>query len=367
MAGMQKIRVQLENNGYDIVVGSGIILELPELIKPLVKPSHVLIVTNPSIDRLYGETVREALKPLQCEALTEAIPEGESHKNMTTVEKLLDRMVEARLDRASLIVSLGGGVVGDIAGFTAAIFMRGIPYIQVPTTLLAQVDSSIGGKVGVDHAHGKNLIGAFYQPILVCADTEVLASLSESHIRNGIAEIIKYGVVADEGLFALIERQPQLLLELENNGLLTDVIKRCCQIKARIVQQDMRETTGLRSLLNYGHTIGHAVEAATGYRRFSHGEAVSIGMVAAAKIARLMKLMPEEVEKRQENLLSAVGLPTKLSGVEKRAIIEATRLDKKATAGKNRFIVPMAIGRVVVKDGVPLEIIEQALDEIGAA
>jgi 3-dehydroquinate synthase len=363
---MHKIRVQLENYGYDIVVGSGIIAQMSSLLAPLVEPTRVLIVTDPSVGRLYGDAVRRALEPLGREVLTETIPEGENQKNMRTAEKLLDRMAEARLDRKSLLVSLGGGVVGDVAGFAAAIFMRGIPYVQAPTTLLAQVDSSIGGKVGVDHPLAKNLIGAFYQPLLVCTDPAALASLPEEHVRNGMAEIIKYGVIADESLFGLLERHSESLRTLDG-GLLEDVIRRCCQIKTRIVQQDVRETTGIRSILNYGHTIGHAIESATGYTRFSHGEAISIGMMAAAKIARTMKLIPEEAERRQEKLLSAAGLPVRMQGIEKRSVIEATRLDKKAAGGKVRFVLPMAIGRVVVKDNIPSGTIEQALDELGAS
>jgi 3-dehydroquinate synthase len=316
------------------------------------------------VDGLYGGALREALKPLQCEVLTEVLPEGEEWKNLQTVEKLVDRMAESRLDRKSLLIVLGGGVVGDTAGFAAAIYMRGIPLVQVPTTLLAQVDSSIGGKVGVDHPLAKNLIGAFYQPALVCIDPAVLASLPAEQIRNGMAEVIKYGMIADEGLFAHLEKHSKSLVALETAEL-EDVIRRCCHIKARVVQQDVRETTGMRAILNYGHTIGHAIESVTGYTRFSHGEAVSLGMVAAGRIAGIMELASEDVEKRQAELLSAAGLPTGLEGIEPPRIIEAILLDKKTVGGKARFVIPLAIGRVVVKDNVPTEVVEQALSEIG--
>jgi 3-dehydroquinate synthase len=320
-------------------------------------------VTNPTVNKLHGETVRQALRPLGCDVATENVPDGEQYKNMQTVESLLERMALARLDRASLVVSLGGGVVGDIAGFAAAIFMRGISYVHVPTTLLAQVDSSIGGKVGVDHPLAKNLVGAFHHPILVCIDSAFLASLPGIHLRNGMAEVIKYGIIADEGLFSVIERNMQSL-NTTDSGLLEDVIRRCCQIKARIVQQDPRETSGLRSILNYGHTVGHAVESVDGFTRFTHGEAISIGMAAAAKIARILRMPAEEVEKRPESALSAAGLPTRLMGVETRPIIEAMRLDKKAVGGKLRFVLPLSIGRVVVKDGVPIEAVEEAIEEL---
>lgn len=363
---MHKIEVQLEGGGYDIVVGRGLLARLPELLPSHIEPSGVFTVTNPSVDSLYGDTVREALSALDCEAVTEVIPEGEEWKTLETVEKLIDRMVEARLDRKSLLIVLGGGVVGDIAGFAAAIFMRGIPFVQVPTTLLAQVDSSIGGKVGVDHSLAKNLIGAFYQPALVCIDPAVLASLPEEQVRNGMAEVVKYGMIADEGMFALLERHSKSLSALDD-AVLEDVIRRCCHIKARIVQQDVRETTGLRAILNYGHTIGHAVESVTGYTRFSHGEAISIGMVAASRIAGIMGLVSEDTEKRQSQLLSDAGLPTVLKGVEPGRVMEAILLDKKAVGGRARFVLPLAIGRVVVKDNVPAGVVEQALSEIGGS
>ena len=363
---MHKIAVELESGGYDILVGRGLLARLSELLPPDIEPSRIFIVTNPSVDGLYGGALREALKPLQCEVLTEVLPEGEEWKNLQTVEKLLDRMAESRLDRKSLLIVLGGGVVGDTAGFAAAIYMRGIPFVQIPTTLLAQVDSSIGGKVGVDHPLAKNMIGAFYQPALVCIDPAVLASLPDDQVRNGMAEIIKYGMIADEGLFALLERYSKSLPRLDE-ALLEDVIRRCCHIKARIVQQDVRETTGLRAILNYGHTIGHAVESVTGYARYSHGEAISIGMRAAARIAGIMGLIDEEVERRQRKLLEAAGLPTGLTGIEPGRLIEATLLDKKTVAGKTRFVIPLSVGRVVVKDNIPEEAVERALREVAEA
>ena len=361
---MHTIEVQLAGGGYDILIGRGLAADLSALVPSDVAPSRILIVSNPSVDSLYGDTLREALEPMECEVLTEVVPEGEEWKTLETVEKLYDRMVEARLDRKSLMVVLGGGVVGDLAGFAAATYMRGIPFVQVPTTLLAQVDSSVGGKVGVDHPLGKNLIGAFYQPIRVCIDPAMLASLPEEQLRNGMAEVIKYGVIADESLFTLLERHSESLPGLDD-AVLDDVIRRCCQIKARVVQQDARETTGLRAILNYGHTIGHAVESVTGYTRFSHGEAVSIGMVAAAKMATAMGLISPEVEARQKALLKSAGLPIGISGIEPGHIIEAMLTDKKAVGGQARFIVPLAIGQVVVKDNVPADIVEQALRELG--
>jgi len=361
---MHKIDVQLDSGGYEILVGKGLLAELASLLPSAIKPSRVMIVTNPSVDELYGNALRKALKPLGCEVLTEAIPEGEEWKNLGTVEKLFDRMVEARLDRQSLLVVLGGGVVGDIAGFAAATYMRGIPFVQVPTTLLAQVDSSVGGKTGVDHPRGKNLIGAFYQPVLVCIDPGVLASLPEEQMRNGMAEVIKYGMVADESLFMQLERHADSLTALDE-GLLEDVIRRCCQIKARVVQQDERETTGLRAILNYGHTIGHAIESVTEYKRYSHGEAVSIGMSVAARMAVKMELISDEIEQRQNRLLTSAGLPIGFSGIEPGRIIEAMLTDKKAVGDRARLVIPLAIGRVVVKDNVPSEIVEQAARELG--
>ena len=364
---MHKIEVGLESGGHDILVGRGLLGQLGELLPPSIRPTRVLIVTNPSVDKLYGDELRSALEPLDCKVLTDALPEGEEWKTLETVEKLVDRMVEARMDRRSLIVVLGGGVVGDIAGFAAAIYMRGIPFVQVPTTLLAQVDSSIGGKTGVDHAQGKNLIGAFYQPALVCIDPAVLASLPKEQTRNGMGEVIKYGMIADESLFSLLERHSGSMPVLED-AVLEDVIRRCCQIKARVVQQDERETTGLRAILNYGNTIGHAIEAVTGYTQYSHGEAVSIGMTAAAKISRKMELLDAEVEERQSRLLKAAGLPTTLSKISSsvgaEAIMNAIIMDKKTVGGKARFVIPLAVGRVIVRDGIAHEIVEEALSEL---
>jgi 3-dehydroquinate synthase len=360
---MHTISVQLENGGYDILVGNGTMHQLAEALAPLVQPSRIIVVTNPSVGRFYAEPLQGLLRLLDAEVLVETIPEGEESKTLQTVERLLDRMVELRLDRNSLLVVLGGGVVGDVAGFAAATFMRGIPYAQVPTTLLAQVDSSIGGKVGVDHPRAKNLIGAFYQPLLVCIDPSVLATLPELQVRNGMAEVIKYGMIADESLFALLERQAASLPLLEGN-VREDVIKRCCQIKARIVQQDPHENTGLRMILNYGHTVGHAIEAVSAYARFSHGEAVSMGMMAAAKIARITELISEDIELRQKKLLSAAGLPTGMTGIDRGRLIETLVLDKKATRGKNRFVVPLAVGRAVVRENIPTDVLERALDEL---
>jgi 3-dehydroquinate synthase len=362
---MQKIHVDLGSESYDIFVRGGIIKELSNLVRPLIAPSRVMIISNTTVSALYENSVRQALMPLQCDILSEAIPDGEEHKNMVTVERLLDKMIQARLDRQSMVVSVGGGVVGDIAGFTAAVYMRGLPYVQVPTTLLAQVDSSIGGKVGVDHRLGKNLIGAFYQPLLVCTDPDALRTLPEEHFCNGLAEVIKYGVIADEKLFALLEKQAAGVQKTED-GVLTDIIKRCCQIKARIVQQDVRETTGLRSILNYGHTVGHAIEAVTEYTRYTHGQAIAIGMAAAAKVAGLLKLPPQTLEERQERLLTSVGLPVRLQGVKFERLVEAMLLDKKARGGKLKFVVPVAIGRGTLKENVPPELIERALREVGA-
>lgn len=362
---MHKIHMELGPEGYDIIVERGILKKLSGLLRPLINPSRIMLISNGAVHQLYGSVVKEAVMPLQTETVTELIPDGEEYKTMGTVEKLLDGMVGARLDRRSLIIALGGGVVGDIAGFAAAVYMRGLPYMHAPTTLLAQVDSSIGGKVGVDHPSGKNLIGSFHQPILVCADPDVLSTLPERQYRNGLAEVIKYGVIADEGLFSVLERQTGNLRVVEN-GMLAETIKRCCQIKARIVQQDVKELTGLRSILNYGHTFGHAIEACTGYTRYSHGEAVAIGMMAAAKAAVDLKLAPPTLQERQERLLASVGLPTRMEQAPAKGLLDAMQLDKKASSGKLKFVLPVTIGRGIIRENIPIEVIERALHEVGA-
>ena len=260
------------------------------------------------------------------------------------------------------IIALGGGVVGDLAGFVAAIYKRGVPYIQVPTTLLAQIDSSIGGKTAIDLETGKNLVGAFYQPSLVFADTKVLKTLSQRQIRNGLAEAIKYGIIGDTKLFAYIEANHQKFLKGDIK-VLNFIVRRCAQIKAKIVAADEKETKGLRTVLNFGHTVGHAVEAAGRYDQYHHGESVGLGMRVAARISVSMGLLAASQELRINQLITSVGLPEKIVGVRLAKILDLMRHDKKFTAGHNRFVLARKIGQVNVVKDIPAKIITQAIQD----
>jgi 3-dehydroquinate synthase len=295
----------------------------------------------------------------QPELLT--VPAGETSKNLQTVHACYDQLATHRLERKSFLVALGGGVIGDLTGFVAATYLRGIPFVQVPTSLLAQVDSSVGGKTGVNLKAGKNLVGAFYQPRLVLCDLNTLRTLPPREFRAGLAEVIKYGIIYDAALFRRLERQLPRLLQLDSS-LLGSVVARCCEIKAEVVSQDETES-GLRAILNFGHTIGHAIEATAGYGRYLHGEAIAIGQVAAAKLsARRLGLSAREVD-RVTALLQAAGLPThiRLTPQKRRRLLQAMRLDKKVAAGNIKFVLAERIGKVRWGQSVAQPVLEEAV------
>jgi len=277
-------------------------------------------------------------------------PRGEANKNLDTISKLASTLAQRGFDRQDGLLALGGGVTGDITGFLAASYMRGLPFVQVPTTLLAQVDSSVGGKTGVDIPEGKNLVGAFYQPRCVYIDSQVLSTLPESELLNGLAEVIKYGVIYDRTFFEFLENRRQDILALEL-PVLEEVIATCCAIKADVVEKDERETD-LRRILNYGHTIGHAIEAASGYS-LAHGSAVAIGMVAAAELAVLKGILPADEKLRIEKLISDFGLPVKIPGeLDRQEITDYLKIDKKTVGGRVFFVLPTTIGKVIITDEV---------------
>jgi 3-dehydroquinate synthase len=273
------------------------------------------------------------------------VPAGEPSKSPEEAVRLWREMLRAGADRQSVVVALGGGVVGDLAGFVAAGFARGVPLLQIPTTLLAQVDSSVGGKVGVNLPEAKNIVGAFWQPIGVLIDTEVLASVPDRHYRAGLAEVVKYGVILDADFFAYLEENVEALNRREPNVLI-EVIARCCRLKADVVEQDEREESGLRAVLNYGHTFGHALEAAAQYGTLLHGEAVSIGMLCASRLAERLGRIDAETTRRQHTLLEAVGLPVDVPALPSAELLGHMRHDKKADHGRLRFILPTRIGQV---------------------
>ncbi|MER3494796.1 MAG: 3-dehydroquinate synthase [Mastigocladus sp. ERB_26_2] len=356
------IKVNLPQQSYDIAIAPGSLEQLGEFMTNLHLGKKVLLVSNPTIFQLYGERAIASLKAASFEVASHILSDGEHYKTLASIENLYNTALENRLERSATMVALGGGVIGDMTGFAAATWLRGINFIQVPTTLLAMVDAAIGGKTGVNHPQGKNLIGAFHQPRLVLIDPDVLKTLPIREFRAGMAEVIKYGVIWDAQLFAELEAS-QRLDEMGHiqSELIDTILTRSCQAKADVVSKDEKEA-GLRAILNYGHTIGHAVESLTGYTQVLHGEAVAIGMIAAGQIAVELGMWTQQQTQRQDVLIEKAGLPTKLpAGLDIEAIIEALQIDKKVKAGKVRFVLPTQIGAVTVTDQVPADIIRQVL------
>jgi 3-dehydroquinate synthase len=356
---METVTVELGARSYPICIGTGTLGELGSRMHGMPLGRRGAVITNPVVGALYVEPVVRGLEDAGFEPTVIEVPDGEEHKNLAWLAFLYDRLVQAHLDRQSPILALGGGVVGDLAGFTAATFLRGVPLIQVPTTLLAQVDSSVGGKTAVNHAAGKNLIGAFYQPRLVWIDVQTLRTLPPREVRAGMAEVIKYAATLSASLFELLERRIEDLLALDEE-LLIRTVTECCRLKAMVVSQDEREA-GYRSVLNFGHTIGHAVEALTEYRRYLHGEAVAIGMAIAVRLSRKTGRCTAEVERRLLELLERAGLPVfvpeELLGP---GLLLAVETDKKVSGGKIKFVCIEAIGRACFAELASGEVLEHA-------
>ncbi|MBD2130923.1 3-dehydroquinate synthase [Sphaerospermopsis sp. FACHB-1094] len=359
------IKVDIPENSYEITVAPGSLDQLGEQMTGLKLGKKVLLVSNPMIFKHYGERAIASLKNAGFDVVHYNLPPGERYKTLNSIQKIYDVALEHRLERSSTMVALGGGVVGDMTGFAAATWLRGINVVQVPTSLLAMVDSSVGGKTGVNHPQGKNLIGAFHQPSLVLIDPEVLKTLPAAEFRAGMAEVIKYGVIWDAELFTQLEASKHLdQLRYVKSDLINYILTHSCQAKADVVSQDEKES-GLRAILNYGHTIGHAVESLTNYRLLKHGEAVGIGMIAAGEIAVKLGLWQKADTERQNALIKKAGLPTKLpAGLDIAAIIDALQLDKKVKSGKVQFVLPTQIGAVIVTDEVPTDTIRQVLEEM---
>jgi 3-dehydroquinate synthase len=357
---MQSVTVALGERSYAIHIGQDVLDEVGKVLAQLPVTKKALVVTQPAVAAAYGERVLQSLRSEGFSAEAFEVLDAEDAKSFGWLERIYDRAVELRLDRRSPIIALGGGVVGDLAGFAAATFMRSVPFVQVPTTLLAQVDSSIGGKTAVNHPRGKNLIGAFYQPRAVLIDVDTLHTLSPRELRSGLAEVVKYGVIAKPDLFQLLEANTTERL-LHDAALLTRVIRDCCQIKADVVAADEHET-GIRAILNFGHTFGHAIEAAGGFSTYTHGEAVSIGMVWATHLSQRMGLCHPELLTRTKRLLGSLGLPIALNArIE--GIRDALFLDKKAVAGRLRFILVEDLGQVSIRDDVPSQLVDEIIEE----
>ncbi|MFQ5664879.1 MAG: 3-dehydroquinate synthase [Candidatus Binatia bacterium] len=356
---LETIIVELGDRSYPIVIGRDLLDEVGSRLAALGAARRTVIVSNPTVGALYLDRVITSLREAGFETTSIMIPDGEEHKNLTWLTFVYDRLVAAHLERSSPILALGGGVVGDLSGFAAATFLRGVPFVQLPTTLLAQVDSSVGGKTAINHPAGKNLIGAFYQPRLVLADLDVLHTLPRKEFVAGLAEVIKYAVILDSKLFALIEQELDRLLALDEE-LLRAIVRRCCALKAMVVHRDEREA-GYRSILNFGHTIGHAIESLTAYQRYLHGEAVAAGMAFAARISSARGYCTPETMERLVGLLKRSGLPVELPReVTWPRLESAMESDKKAAAGKVKFVCVEDVGQTRFEDLTAHEIAELA-------
>lgn len=353
---MVLIPVQLGPHSYSILIDAGILADVGWQCRETGLTGRAAVVTNPTVAALYAKTVMRSLEAAGYQPLLIEIPDGEAYKTSQTLNQVYDQLIEGGLDRRCFIVALGGGVVGDLAGFSAATYLRGIPFVQLPTTLLAQVDSSVGGKTGIDHPRGKNLIGAFHQPRLVLADVAALASLPEREYRAGLAEVIKYGVVLDRAFFELLEANAEQLLARDRE-LIVAVVARCCSLKAWVVEQDEHEA-GLRAVLNYGHTLGHAFEMLAGYEGLVHGEAVAIGMAVAARISMAEGLCSRSEQERIVALLESLRLPTVPPAVELDALVAALTQDKKNRSGVLQYICNQGLGAHAVREFTPAQLAE---------
>ncbi len=357
------IRVDLGPRAYDIVVERGALATLGSRVRALGVGSRAALVTASPIGAVYGKTAVGSLEAAGFSVITVEVPDGETAKTLAVAGRCWDALLDAGLDRTSVVIALGGGAVGDLAGFVSATYMRGTHFVQVPTTVLAQVDASIGGKTAVNHRRAKNMIGAFHQPRLVLVDPETVTTLPEREFRSGLAEIVKHGVVLDAAYFEDVEGSaPEIAAR--DGATLERIIAGSCRLKGAVVQRDEREAE-LRHVLNYGHTIGHALEAATGYERWAHGEAVALGIVAEARLAERLGLATRATAERQERLLAAVGLPTRAGDIDADAVLAAMSRDKKGRDGRVPFVLAPAIGSFRLVYDVPAAEVRVVIDGLG--
>jgi 3-dehydroquinate synthase len=355
---MKKVSVRLDRNSYDILIGSGLLMQTGVRLKELDFGSKAVIITDTTVKGLYGNTLRKSLADSEFEVLTLEVPVGEKHKSLDTAGRLYHQLTDFFAERTTPVLALGGGVIGDLTGFVAATYMRGVPLIQIPTTLLSQGDSSIGGKVAVNHGQLKNKIGAFYHPRLTISDITTLKTLSPRELSDGLSEIIKHGMILDKEFFSYIEQNLEKIKALDDEVMET-IVSQSAKIKARIVEKDEYDL-GLRNILNYGHTIGHAVESVSGFRIW-HGEAVAIGMLIEARISNKMGILKEDEMSRLKEVIARADLPIELPPLETDEIIQAMKHDKKIIEGKIRFVLPKAVGEVFITDEVPTSLVKRAL------
>ena len=362
--GIARLSIRAAAGQYQVLLGRGLLDSAGRLLLEAGLKGRVRLIADATVYGTHGPRLEAALRRDGYQVVCYQVAPGEGSKSLDTAARLYDWLVETGTERRDLVLALGGGVVGDLAGFVAATFLRGLRLVQLPTSLLAQVDSSVGGKVAVNHPSGKNLVGAFYPPSLVIADTATLSTLPRRELSGALAEVVKHGVILDEALFGEIERQAGSLLDLEA-GVLDPIIARSIQLKAQVVEQDEREA-GIRAILNYGHTIGHAVEAVTEFAKFRHGEGVAIGMVGAAQLAIELDMIDDRTAARQRELLARLELPVACPGLAVDKLLAAMGHDKKASEGKLTWVLPEGIGRVVVRRDVPVEMVERVLRAIAS-
>lgn len=355
---MKKLKLELGKNSYEVHIGLGMLSETTCRLKARGLSGKVVIVTDPTVNRLYGEALCHSMTEGAFNVTTLLVHEGEEQKSLETAARLYQELSDCCVERGTPILALGGGVIGDLAGFVAATYMRGVPLVQLPTTLLAQVDSSIGGKVAVDHGQLKNKIGAFYQPKLVIADIDTLKTLPANELANGLAEVIKSAAIQNRRFFSFLEENVYRIKALDSE-VLEEVVFQTAKIKAQVVEKDERDL-GLRSILNYGHTIGHAIESTSDFT-IEHGEAVAIGMLAAGRISQKMGFLEESEVARLKNLIEKAGLPIKMPNLSVEDIMQAMQHDKKVLQEKVRFVLLKSIGNVFIADKVSPSLIKEVL------
>jgi 3-dehydroquinate synthase len=355
------VHMSLGERSYPIEIGSGNLANVAALLADRRGTSHAVLITDANVETTHATAVARSLDGANVAVDMLVVEPGETTKSVDVADSLWQKLLELGADRRTVVVAVGGGVVGDLAGFVAATYARGLPLLQVPTTLLAQVDSSVGGKVGVNLPGAKNMVGAFWQPVAVLIDTEVLSTLPAREYRAGLAEVIKYGVILDADFFAYLEAHADALIARQAD-VLRQIVARCCQLKADVVAADEREETGQRAVLNYGHTFCHALETLTGYEQLLHGEAVSIGMLCASRLAERLGRIDHELTRRQHKLLARVGLPVDLPALDHREILNVMSRDKKVEHGRLRFVLPTRLGHVELVAGVAADDVLAALE-----
>ncbi len=359
---MKRIKVNLGKRSYDVIIGKGALRRLSEYIRPLRLPREIFVITNPNIYSRYGSSLRRGLGNGFLPKLYNTL-DSEKAKSIANSVKIINFLASYAKQKKIAVCAFGGGVIGDLASFIASIYKRGVPCIQIPTTLLAQIDSSIGGKTAIDLPMAKNLIGTFHQPRLVLCDLDFLTGLDKRQLRAGLAEAVKYAIIRDEGLFEFLEEKYQSII-LKDSQSLEHLVYACARIKAKIVEADEREEKGLRTTLNFGHTIGHAIEAAGKYGKYGHGEAVALGILCACRISENMGLLDAKASLRIAHLIAKIGLPQEISGIRETEILKAYMLDKKFSGKQNRFVLIKGIGKALVRENIPEKIIRMSITEL---